>query len=244
MDVWGSKRDNRSGINLYRQLNKHNLTVTNDGTPTHYKVNSGFNVLDLTIVSNSIALQCNWETYDDFLGNDHIPINISFKGEINSDKHRRPTISTKKVERKEFNIQMEEISNKLLQSPLNHQEKYKMLTEQIIETIIKNGGKTLSETYQANKYNSYIWWNSECDKLVEQRKEAFRSYRKNQSHDSFVQLQQLNTETSEKLRKIKNKAFQDFTNSINPNKSIKEVWDTLKKFDGTHKTKYTQNKRE
>ena len=54
-DFFGCKKYNKEGDILFNILEELNLIVTNDGTPTHY-TNTSSNILDLCIVSRSIAM--------------------------------------------------------------------------------------------------------------------------------------------------------------------------------------------
>lgn len=95
---WGSKNNNSSGTNLQKQIFHHNLSVINDESPTYYSVNSGFNVLDLTMACNALTLKYSWETIDDLMRCYHFPIKITINVELNCSKYRRPTWSRKKVD--------------------------------------------------------------------------------------------------------------------------------------------------
>ena len=60
---------------LFNILEELNLIVTNDGTPTHY-TNTSSDILDLCIVSRSIATKVDTCTVGLDVGGDHMPVHL------------------------------------------------------------------------------------------------------------------------------------------------------------------------
>ena len=71
----------KEGDILFNILEELNLIVTNDGTPTHY-TNTSSAILDLRIVSRSIATKLDTCTICLNVGSDHMPVHLV----INSSK--------------------------------------------------------------------------------------------------------------------------------------------------------------
>ena len=78
---FGCKKYNKEGDILFNILEELNLIVTNDGTPTHY-TNTSSDILDLCIVSRSIATKVDTCTVGLDVGSDHMPVHLV----INSSK--------------------------------------------------------------------------------------------------------------------------------------------------------------
>ena len=78
------KKYNKEGDILFNILEELNLIVTNDGTPTHY-TNTSSDILDLCIVSRSIATKVDRCTVGLDVGSDHMPVHLV----INSSKIAR-----------------------------------------------------------------------------------------------------------------------------------------------------------
>ena len=80
MGDYNSKHDKEGDI-LFNILEELNLIVSNDGTPTHY-TNTSSDILDLCIVSHSIATKVDTCTVGLDVGSDHMPVHLV----INSSK--------------------------------------------------------------------------------------------------------------------------------------------------------------
>lgn len=73
--AWGCSTSNCRGKDILESINNNNLVLLNDGSMT--TVGSHIwrqNALDLTIVSPSLALECDWSVHDDPLGSYHFPV--------------------------------------------------------------------------------------------------------------------------------------------------------------------------
>ena len=74
-DFFSCKKYNKEGDILFNILEELNLIVTNDGTPTHY-TNTSSDILDLCIVSRSIATKVDTCTVGLDVGGDHMPVHL------------------------------------------------------------------------------------------------------------------------------------------------------------------------
>lgn len=76
--LWGCANNDQSGYVIEEVLDCNELVCLNDWTITRLDVVRRSNsVIDLTIVSNNLARQCDWEVLDQStLGSDHYPINV------------------------------------------------------------------------------------------------------------------------------------------------------------------------
>ncbi len=74
--LWGSDRNDINGQIIEEMLDEKNLVCLNNGECTRIDVNTGKeSVLDLTLVSNSIAAICDWSVYSEgTIGSDHYPV--------------------------------------------------------------------------------------------------------------------------------------------------------------------------
>ena len=75
--LWKHEKLNDQGTALEKLIETHQFVVINTGKPTYRKENGGMSILDLAFVSNSLALKCKWDTIEDTLGSDHLPVVIS-----------------------------------------------------------------------------------------------------------------------------------------------------------------------
>ena len=87
--MWGSLSMDANGRTSVSFLESNDYVVLNTSTPTHfYLVGAGlWNILDLSIASNSIARHCFTEVTNELLGSDHSITSINLN-------HVQPTINT------------------------------------------------------------------------------------------------------------------------------------------------------
>ena len=75
--LWGSAKCDSNGRIIEGFMEKHDLVIMNDGTPTRMDPHSGgLSCLDLTIVSKEIASKLDWTVLGNF-GSDHNAIKCS-----------------------------------------------------------------------------------------------------------------------------------------------------------------------
>ena len=57
----------------------NNLSILNDGSPTHYDISTGlYSHLDISACSDIISHKFQWKTHHDKLSSDHFPIFIEY----------------------------------------------------------------------------------------------------------------------------------------------------------------------
>lgn len=74
--LWGSDRTDTNGQVIEELLDEKNLVCLNDGSKTRIDIHTGKeSVLDLTLISNSMASVCDWSVYHEgTIGSDHYPV--------------------------------------------------------------------------------------------------------------------------------------------------------------------------
>src|SRR5206468_4272442 len=70
---WGSDTTDKTGQTLENLMADYNYIIINDGQPTYQKHTGGMSVLDITLVSSSLATACSRSTLDNTMGSDHVP---------------------------------------------------------------------------------------------------------------------------------------------------------------------------
>ena len=96
-EFFGCKKYNKEGDILFNILEELNLIVTNDGTPTHY-TNTSSDILDLCIVSRSIATKVDTCTVGLDVGSDHMPVLLVINSSKIVRQNQRETLHHKKTD--------------------------------------------------------------------------------------------------------------------------------------------------
>lgn len=72
--MWGCTSNNGRGTTLHSIIEDSDLCILNDGQATTVGSHKWRpNALDLTIVSSSLSLRCNWSVHNDPMGSYHLP---------------------------------------------------------------------------------------------------------------------------------------------------------------------------
>lgn len=74
------------------------------------------------------------------------------------------------------------------------------------------------------------WWDEECSKSVEQRKQALKLFRSNPSYVNFLNLRRQEAITKRTLRSAKREGWRAFCESITPLTNICSLWNMIKRF--------------
>jgi len=82
--MWGSRSINPSGRSLVSLIATNDYVVLNTSVSTHFALVGPYvwNILDLTVVSSSIASHCSVSITDEFLGSDHAIIHVTVHGVV------------------------------------------------------------------------------------------------------------------------------------------------------------------
>ena len=96
-EFFGCKKYNKEGDVLLNILEELHLIVTNDGTPTHY-TNTSSDILDLCIVSRSIATKVDRCTVGLDVGSDHMPVHLVINSSKIARQNQRETLHHEKTD--------------------------------------------------------------------------------------------------------------------------------------------------
>jgi len=193
---WGSSRPNTSEMSLNDFLLTSDFYILNNGTGTRMSANR-FHVSypDLSLFNSSL-ITLNWNVMDDPMGSDHLPIIISTEPVKyiynNSNRYKeRPKLLLNQMDKKVFGLL---VSGKLFCAPTgnNGAENYLWWHNSIIECALMAGAFIRNEQGQTLKWDPEIgivpqqhkgkkkiriskpWWDSDCQKAVEDRKQCYR----------------------------------------------------------------------
>jgi ribonuclease HI len=230
---WGCSLSDRAGNQLLSFVDKHNLCILNDGSPTRLSSpNQNPSAVDLTICSGNLACSSSWSILDDPFSSDHFPIfvslsvslsrKVSFSRQLYSIKKANWTRFAEIV--KDSMLKMEDTTN----SPV--QKHYDDLTQIIYEAA--NNSIPIGKKFGKHTKNA-PWWDQECSDLIAERKQAMHNFRNKFDSDSFVQVKAIQAKVKKKLRAKKRQSWQKYCSSLSPNSSPSHVWNMIRRFKGS-----------
>ncbi|CAH2095325.1 unnamed protein product [Euphydryas editha] len=242
--AWGCDTTNSRGKDILDSIDEHNLIILNNGQFTTVGTHLWKqNALDLTIVSSSLALRCDWCVFtEDSLGSYHLPTitNISFeKPIINSEKTKidaHPNL--KLIDWELFEKSVNTLLNSYEINKNDPLESYNIFCS-VIKNTIKDCSVVKSKKQNCNrcdssKKNFVPWWNANCSKALEECKKAYIIFKRDPSLQNYIYFKKLQAKKKLILRQEQLNSWKSFCNSINRVTPMSKIWDMMKRFNRTY----------
>lgn len=227
--LWGSQFANNKGTAIENFLTNSNLSVLNDGSPTHFSTRNTFTHIDLTISSISIVPRCRWQVLDDLYNSDHYPIMTQVLGNC---QYHPTKISKFIIQRANWDIYRNKISNyntKYSTSPNVNKEAAS------IRKIIKlSANESIPISSNKERPKTVPWWSLDVQMLRDKKQQSWRQFQRNMSTENLLIYKKNNAffNRAKKLAKIN--SFKDFTTSLNPTTSSAILWQNIRKLTGNY----------
>ena len=161
----------------------NDFILLNDGSHTRLDPHTGqFSSLDLTIVSNELAVIADWHVIDENFGSDHLVISYNLK--LGPSKHNCPLkVTPAKWSFKDANW---ELYRKKVIKQLNvlDQTEYKMLNIQgkydyFVQSMLFSADIMFSKKGKKHQHLSPVsWWNEEIQDAIKVRNVARNKFEK------------------------------------------------------------------
>lgn len=232
--MWGSEKTDTRGKLIEDILDNDELILLNNGKPTHFnQYNGNTSAIDLSIASSSIATYLEWDVLDEIHSSDHWPITIDIK----FDNNQNPGETNNRWRLKDANWQMySEIFNNEIENIENSITVNSDINDDVAtftNAIIHAAHSAIGKTQYKGKRSPVPWWNSECDNIVKEKKQAFNKFKKNKSPGNLIAFKKIRAKARNILKTSKINSWRNFTTSITSQSSPKELWTKIKKFKGS-----------
>jgi hypothetical protein len=188
--AWGSNQSNGKGKTVLDFIAKHDLILLNDGSVTRIgNINQQHSAINLTIVSSNIGIDCDWITYQDAMGSDHIPILTTI-----TTKHttRAPTEPQKDIPNAARRQLKKADWNQYKENIQTHSNQSQIQQYQDVETLLNKGAedaipKSVSRTAHTHQHPNKSWWNKECEEAKKNRKQALKNFLKCGNKETYIE---------------------------------------------------------
>ena len=162
--IWGSDDVNDKGRIIENFINKNNLCLYNNKTPTYLHPATGtYTSLDLSICYPTLLLDYEWKVHDDLCGSDHFPIFLNNIAPQLEEPITRWKLT--KADWPSFKALCEtEINDTILQAddPI----------DRFTTTLHQLAIKTIPRTSIKSKKKKKPWFNDDCKTSIQKRKQA------------------------------------------------------------------------
>lgn len=227
--IWGSLNISRRG-NIIEQfvLRNPNVTLLNDGHPTHITLaNGNLSAIDLTFSSSCIATKLNWEVHDDLNFSDHFPIKTSLNISQNQEYSQDRVIwNVKRANWPNFEKELK-IYNEIATPNIDQMisEFYRLINDAAEKSIPK------TQLKNSNKFPIVHWWTEEIKKAIKARKKQLRIYKRTKRIEDFIAFKKSRAVARNLIRLTKKQSWENFILSINSSTPSQEIWQKIKKLN-------------
>jgi len=223
--MWGSQLSNTNGRNLVGLVEKHDYVLSETQLFRPICYHGSWNLLHLTLVSNSLASHCSSTVTNDLLGNDHTVILTEIRG-CSPRNSVRPTWNFTKANWPLFN----EICESALTSfSVNLRYSY-----QLFETSILDAASHSIPTTKPWRKQSVPWWTKVSDVAVKNKKHAYLRMKRTRSTADIIIFKRSRAKTRRIILEAKQSSWQKFCSSISCNLRLSMAWKKIKCFSGNH----------
>ena len=179
--LWGSPNSNNKGTAIENLLLNSNLSVLNDGTPTHFSTHNTFSHIDLTISSLSIVPMCRWQVIEDLHNSDHYPILTQVQTNSQYPQTKLSKFNIKKANWVTY-------QNKIFQFNQHFSTSLNVNKEAAsIRNIIKlSANESIPISSNKKRTKTVPWWSNEIQILRNRKQESWREFRRNMSTDNLI----------------------------------------------------------
>lgn len=223
--LWGSDVTCPRGEILERLLEDFSLIPINDERPTHFSVAYGtYSNIDLTAVSNELAVLFDYEILSDLYNSDHYPImlNLLSGSEVEG---KLPRWNLGKADWDSYRAFID------LRVDLNPGQfvGYDLFLSLLNEAAESCIGATSSNS---SRRPPLPWWGPEVKDAIQKRRRAHKNYDSDKSLEKLIELRRTRAKARFVQREAQKRSWQEYVNSLNCNTPPSEVWDKIRRLNG------------
>jgi ribonuclease HI len=232
--MWGSSLNNTNGRILEAIITENNLTVLNTGKATHIISNqsSTNSVIDLTITSPDLALNCCQFIENTSLGSDHLPV-ITKVNEIVTleDSMGMHAWNLKKADWKIFKNESKfHITDNLLDEDIN--KTFLNLTT-AISTLANSVIPTKKYMKSKNKRHKPLpFWNENCNKAIYERNRIRNKMNKSRNLDDYVEFKRQNAIAKRVIADEAKTSWETYCSELNNQSKLSSIWNMARRMEG------------
>ena len=223
--LWGSDSTSARGLMIEELLDECNLSLFNDGSPTHYTSFSGnFSHLDLSICDPSLLLEFDWKVHDDLCGSDHFPILLS---------SNNPTVDTD-LEKFLFKAANWDAFAARCSSILTEEEVFSSedVISQFTNLLLQCANDTIPKQSSKPRRPKTPWFDEECRSLNKERKRALRAVFRSPTSENVRKHQRLRARVRYIFKTKKKESWRNFCSRLNYKTNSQTVWNIIRKIKG------------
>jgi len=200
---WHDPRTDSQGENISRVCDAYHLVIANDSSATFLSSpSSSSSVIDLSIVSRSLALLVDTSTIQDLHGSDHFPIRVTVRNTCSSyfrfSYKYHFTIAQLSLLQARLIMEtpkfLEELTSQSSLDPIQKYKRFCALLREIVSSILTSNFTSPHRKRVSHTRTPAPWWNDRCAEAVEHRRTLRRIYKANPSWNNCIVYKRGNTQ--------------------------------------------------
>ena len=180
---------------------------------------------DLTFISTNLITCTEWDTIQDTMGSDHLPIKIH----INCATHHNNTHTTRKnlryINYELYQHYPTDYCNN--QKSMNPELRYLLIIQAIKSYLDKFHPFNHTHQTKFKPNNKPIWWTPECSKQIALRRRALATFDKQMTLKNYMLLKQQTASTKRVIKKIKRQSWRNFCTQLPSKSTSKTIWNKI-----------------
>ncbi|XP_062527025.1 RNA-directed DNA polymerase from mobile element jockey isoform X1 [Bombyx mori] len=243
--MWGCTSNNGRGTTLHSIIEDSDLCILNDGQATTVGSHKWRpNALDLTIVSSSLSLRCNWSVHNDPMGSYHLPTvtSILFSySENTNNKASQGNFSKPSYINVDWFKYKQIVDSKILDHTFDFSDPIlsytifcNILLESVNDANTKPKNITLSHNTNHKKRLCLPWWNQTCTAAIEQCRKVYLQFKSDPSMENYISFKKQQALKKLSLNKEREASWTAFCELLNRQTPLSTIWKTIRKFNKTY----------
>jgi ribonuclease HI len=231
--------NNTNGNIIEQIIDKCDLHILNDSTPTRYGIGCNPSVIDLALVTNSMVSHslCQVLPYD--CGSDHRIVHITV-GKVTSNQQNTQRITTGTKMPRRYNVKLADWPkfNNICQRLCARTDKAnaeETAADQLSRlTLVINSASEAAIPARSKKHSRCTgapWWTTECEAAVRRRKAAKMTCMLRPSQATIHAYQAAKTDAKRIIKNTREKSWQEHCSSFNSHTATSKIWTTVRAFN-------------
>lgn len=236
---WGYSTADASGTALANILEPTDLVILNNKIPTLFTYTGHYGVLDLSILSPSLALRASYERLNDPMASDHYPVVIDFNLQSLMMTRTQPRWKFKKANWSSYQVEVEKRC-----SAASYVHDDVDATYKNIKTIITEAANAaIPRTTGKIRRRRLVYWCDDIKKAIKERKSAFNVWKRCHTSDAWVAYKKAKAAAQRVMRQCAQAHWRKYCEGLDlsrPTSAVK-VWRAIASMQGNGATRCIPN---
>ena len=220
--LWGSPKSDKRGKSIENILQKSDLVVLNDGSPTRFHKN-GSSHIDLTLCSPKYANKAQWDVLDTTCGSDHNVIQLELNAYVTYEQIVPERWLFKKADWNKFSSQCDHYI-----SEVQTGEDLDALTSNITDAILKAANESIPKSSRKHRKGHAMFWNEKCKEAIKNRDRAKNALKIGSPESQFIEYKRLKAVATKTVKTEKRKCWRAYCSNLTHRSKLGNVWQVVK----------------